>query len=254
MDPVTLKLAKNYAVGPVDLTGQADGDYIRNDGGGWKPRTTAELVQDIILQDQWSVYQCAELDNRAVAGTGSAVIDSTRYLGLTTGATAGGSARAGIADRSGWTINTDYRTMDFGKPIILVSFVRPETTTGTNSQYWGYIGVDDGAAMSDPTTKGIGFRCDCLAVKGIVHDGATLTVVDLTTNLVRRRAHKIAVVSDGAGNVSWYVDDVYKANTALGPVGVSALGEDALRYWITNGAHEETLTYYLMQTNLYIKQ
>jgi hypothetical protein len=61
------------------------------------------------------------------------------------------------------------------------------------------------------------------ALQLIVHNGTTLTAVTTTSSIVPTVpiTTDMRIVSDGAGNVSLYVNDVLEATTSAGPTGTS---------------------------------
>ena len=82
-------------------------------------------------------------------------------------------------------------------------------------------------AVGDPTVNCVGIRMSgANALQLLVHNGTTLTPVTTTSSIVPTVAitYDMRIVSDGAGNVSLYVNDTLEATTAAGPTGVSGTG------------------------------
>ena len=77
----------------------------------------------------------------------------------------------------------------------------------------------------DPTIQSVGIKqAGGNALQLIVHNGTTFTAVTTTSSIVPTVPISIdmRIVSDGAGNVSLYVNDVLEATTTSGPTGTSA--------------------------------
>lgn len=227
---------KRGSVTPVDLTGQADGDYIRNDAGVYKPKTPDDVIQDLIsVNGQWSTFSPDDLFRQATTNTG-AVLRYPRYNRLTTGTTANSTVRINGTYFNAWTPGNNHAVMSYNNPILfrtVCAFVM-NAATAPNGKAWGVFGVERDAAIADPTVKSIGFRVDAYALKGIVHNGAGLTVVDLSTTLTANIAYIIDIYSDGSGNVYWYLNNVLKGSTALGPTGNATSLQECLQYMIIN--------------------
>lgn len=81
----------------------------------------------------------------------------------------------------------------------------------TNGKIWWKFDID---ANGDPTDKAFGFRLDASgALKGIVHDGNSLTVVDLNTTLVEA-GYNLFMRFIAGDKIYWYVNGVEKGNSA----------------------------------------
>ena len=79
----------------------------------------------------------------------------------------------------------------------------------------------------DPTINCVGIKqAGDNALQLIVHNGTTFTAVTTTSSIVPTVPISIdmRIVSDGAGNVSLYVNDVLEATTSAGPTGTSGTG------------------------------
>jgi hypothetical protein len=81
------------------------------------------------------------------------------------------------------------------------------------------------ATWGDLSARGIGFKMGGGATSNfflMVHNGTTLTTVDTGFNLNSlaggtTSAFDVTLYSDGAGNVTLWIDDVQKATTTAGP-------------------------------------
>ena len=241
MDPVTLKLAKNYTddeVLPKDLTGQASGDYIRNDAGVWKPLTLNEVLRDI-----YSKYIILDIPlltfNETTSATGSAdtpVVTAQRVY-LRTRSTANSETYAQTSDRMTISTGTTTTRMNWSKyNQMAIKLHNRGMLAGANAQRWFIWGIPAGAAFGDPTDKCIGFRVDGTAIKGICHNGSALVVEDLATTINEWDGWGLNVVSHGDGNIDWYINGVLKASSAVGPTGTPTTHAGAFRLALGNGA------------------
>jgi len=81
----------------------------------------------------------------------------------------------------------------------------------TNGQTWLKLDEDTAA---DPTAQAVGFRIDNDALKGIVHDGSSLTAVDLNTTIGLNGSAILFLKFVPGDKVYWYVNGVEKGNSA----------------------------------------
>jgi len=131
-------------------------------------------------------------------------------LRLATSTSAGSTAR-GRGFGFGWI---DYATMDFQW---FTSVYARAGAAGT--QKWYKIDSD---TSGDPTTYAIGWREDSNALKGIVHNGTTLYVVDLATTLTLNAGYSLFLNLTHGSKVEWYVNGVKKGESTNIPTGVKA--------------------------------
>ena len=244
---------KRGSVTPVDLTGQADGDYLRNDAGVWKPRTPSAVLQNIVMTDQFETIDVDHFLSTAVALSGSVGANiAYRRLAVDSGTTANSTARASTREMA---FNSGKNTVfiDFDAMTILRLTIARYNDTSTGV-FWAFYGNIHNDAVADPARKGIGLRIDYRAIKGIVHDGAALTVVDLTTNTTSRLPIIYDIVSHGNGTVDWYINGVFKDTTNSGPTGQSDAEAGAMRYFLTNGANAAAHRFDIFQNRIYVKQ
>ena len=225
---------KRGSVTPVDLTGQADGDYIRNDGGVWKPKNSYESLRGLIDENVYHNYPPTQWLTRAVtSGTGVTSLSVPRLVTTRTGTTAGSKAirTSDYNHALNYIGDLRYYNITFTRKIIIR--VLYATVNIADGQAWFMFGPDRDFGAEDPTSSCIGFRLDGLALKGIVHNGTSLEVVDLTTNVIdNERTNSMLIVSDGSGNVSWYPQETLKGSSASGPVTDGVTG--ALSASVTN--------------------
>ena len=253
---------KPAGIAPVNLDGQADGDYIRNDAGVWKPKTANEVMQDVLnTTEEWAYVDDFDrfLSQRAATNTGevgTGVENTWRRFIIKTGATANSTYRASSDSRHGIQYGQGVMKLDFSRKIILNFAIHTQHPNyeSANAQRWITLGEASGDAVADPAKKAIGIRIDNLAISGIVHDGATLTAVALGESMSAGNVRNIVIVSDGAGNVDWYYNGAYKASSAAGPTGQTAnWGDAAFRMFITNNADAHDNWFVIMSYRMYFE-
>lgn len=106
----------------------------------------------------------------------------------------------------------------FSRAAVLASKI--VVTSATVGSVGARILVGKAAAPSAGAlaTHGFGFEVDAnLALFGVAHDGSTLDTVDLSTTLSINQVYDLVAVSDGAGNVSFYVNGTLAGTSSGGP-------------------------------------
>lgn len=111
------------------------------------------------------------------------------------------------------------------------------------------IGMEDDVATSktylmyglnhtaiDPTVEALGFRIDNLAAKGIVHDGSSLHVVDLSTTMTQNSIFGLSIVFTAGSKIEWFINGVLKGESTNIPSGTKATSYHKLSAQVTNGA------------------
>jgi len=81
----------------------------------------------------------------------------------------------------------------------------------TNGRTWIKIDIDTAA---DPTDEAFGFRLDGDALKGIVHNGTSLTVVDLNTTFNSGSSYQLFIKIVPGDKIYWYVNGIEKGNSS----------------------------------------
>lgn len=154
-----------------------------------------------------------------VTGSASEVSKGYGIIEIQTGTTANSTARS-RGYSFGWVNWTDFR--------IVWRISLYNNAKSANSKRWIKIDVD---ASGDPTCGAIGFRIDVDAIKGIIHDGTSLTVVDLNSIF---SGNTLMIIYDGT-TVYWYVDDVLKGSSTNVPSGADQ-STHYLMINVTNGS------------------
>ena len=143
-----------------------------------------------------------------LTGSGSVMGKDYGTLRLGTGSTAGSTA-IGRGFGFGWV---DYAVMDLQWFTSIYARVSPSGT-----QQWFKIDSD---TSGDPTTYAIGWREDAGALKGIVHDGTALYVIDLGVTLSSGYGYSLFLNFLHGSKVEWYVDGVKKGESINIPTGL----------------------------------
>lgn len=143
-----------------------------------------------------------------VTGSGSTIRNYTK-LRTDTGTTPNSTARA-----VGY--NHGYAPFATENIEIYCSFIHRQLSA--NGQTWFKYDID---ASGDPTDKAFGFRVDPgYALKGIVHDGASLHVVDLNTTLTSGTGVDLFMRFVAGDKIYWYVNGVEKGSSSAIPTEV----------------------------------
>ncbi len=154
--------------------------------------------------------------SRMVLGTAGACSGRLRVFG------------ASQVDQTASMMSTTFNYINFSKPIYCSGRAWSESTiTDPNVTAAWYFGKSEANGAGDLNRKGFGWEIIGNATTRyltlVVHDGTTLTKVTSSYVVIGGFAGAVIfewdVVSDGAGNVTLYVNGASVATTALGPVG-----------------------------------
>ena len=164
---------------------------------------------------------------------------SPAWSGATSGTGAGGATVFGNQRVYAPTTAIGYAYRNH--PATIMTRANPETSAVNFSKRitWGFrtckynnstspdticriiFGKNTGAIPGNPTTKAIGISfAGNGVVKLIVNDGTTFRSFDTTFTPAYITLFDCVIISDGAGNVSLYINGTLQASTSLGPVGL----------------------------------
>ena len=145
-----------------------------------------------------------------------------QYIGL-------GGPNSGVAGNcyaitntaGGYITGVDPVSIKFNKPIWLSGSFRINTAGDSNNDFKAYIGTSM-LNGNDPTGPSIGWYRQggaSMPISVMVHNGTTLTKVASASSFSSGSTAVIRymVYSDGAGNVTLYINGTSVATTALGP-------------------------------------
>jgi hypothetical protein len=174
------------------------------------------------------------LSSTAVSGSGTITYQVAFREMYTSATLSAGRAAFFLGGQSGTTYtvfasNAHELKLDFSKKIWMAG----RLSTSTNSTYAGdancmalvTLGGYTGFATGNMSSLGIGLRKaggTSSVIQLIVHNGTTFTSVNTTKTLAIREQTDYMIYSDGAGNVSLYIEGALAASTSAGPTGITA--------------------------------
>ena len=134
----------------------------------------------------------------------------------------------------------DFRKLDFSKKVWMSGKAMVYSTTGFGTSYPGdantfsriTLGGYTTNTTGDMTAKGIGWKKQGGSTPFFtltVHNGTTLTDVATTIAPTDNQSIDWVVYSDGAGNVTLYINGAQAATTTAGPTGTTANYANAYR-------------------------
>lgn len=150
---------------------------------------------------QWELA----FQNWTTAVTGSGVVIDKGYgsIRLETGTTANSTAR-GRGYRFGWINWANQDILEWH-----VGYYNRDALAA-NGHVWLKIDEDTAA---DPTKQAVGFRVDYQSLKGIVHNGTNLYVVDLNTDFGVWGGAALFLRLVKNDKIYWYVNGVLKGSS-----------------------------------------
>lgn len=157
-------------------------------------------------------------------GSGSGSILSARRSYTASGTTSGSGYCRSFHNQEhlGLSPGTHPVQLNWAKKVTLSFLLSPvyDTTNGIDRLY---LGGDDVTTVQDIPTKGIGAYRKNTAIYGVCRNGGSLIEIDLTTTLAASSSKVCAITctSDGAGNVTWWIDGVQAGTSTSGPTGTS---------------------------------
>jgi hypothetical protein len=114
----------------VDLTGAADGDYLKRESGVWVRESELDSFKRIFGFVEWGAVALSEFTEEIKSGTGASSIRG-RSLLLDTGTTAGSTVGRATQNASGWLAGISSVSVDFSRPLGLsFTFSRIEAGVG----------------------------------------------------------------------------------------------------------------------------
>lgn len=211
----------------------------------------SKAVQDILRFNHWDDIELTSGWAASTTGSGS-VSQLPRSLGVNTGTTFNSTASARLSAFVGYSIGESRGVIDWTRPItIFVIFTAAGTTNDGISRFTlGKTSADGIGALG---RKGIGFQITEISgsptLTGLAHDGVALNTTDLAT-LSAFRTTKIAIESDGLGNVEFFVNDVLEGSVD-GPNTLGTNGESTLQIESDNGVDNDNHDIQIMDIKFY---
>ena len=151
----------------------------------------------------------------SISASGYVVTAPTSAVGSAVGAFSYSAAQRGL-NRGNGSWNWSKR--------FTATFRYARLTTASDTNSISRVTFGKTITAGDPVSHCVGIRMSgSSALQLIVHNGTTLTAVTTTSSIVPTIpiTTDMKIVSDGAGNVSLYVNDVLEATTSAGPTGTS---------------------------------
>lgn len=146
----------------------------------------------------------------AIVGTGSTWQGYFRVRAYTGATTLSTAANYILMYRKG------RYNFNYGKNFVFEAIYSHSATSGANGK--SYLKIDANNGPVDPANLAVGFRVDNNALKGIVHNGTSLTVVDLSTTLTSTPV-KLLMKYTAGSKIEWFVNGVQVGESALIPSG-----------------------------------
>jgi hypothetical protein len=225
--------ASTTAAGKVELATDAEAGAITSSSVVVTPEGIRRALQNN------SVRKYTGLDFSAPAVSGGSSTVSGNGIEVKTGNTTSGSFALRALSSSSQhpqSLGSDRGVINFSKPTWIGTRVLRQTALDANAVIRLSLGKIFSDSKGDLTRRGFGFlitgtgNFECQA-----HNGTSLTKsTNGTTGLSNNAAVDIWVYSDGAGNVSLFVNGTQTASCTGGPTGESANTANALIFEIQN--------------------
>ncbi len=213
------------------------------------------VLRGLVRQDQWRQIAINAGWTAVVTGSGSTA-QGSGYQIAQTGVTATSTAllRSANAGQYGLSRGQTPDKIDWTKPFLWQIVLTPVGTTNGVSRLT--LGKTAAMGLGDLSAKGLGIKHTgaTRALYGVVHNGTTLTTVDLSTALSSFTTERITILSDGLGNVEWLVHDVSKGTTALGPAALGTAAQTEFYNESDNGGDAATQYSIVHDMKLWIAQ
>ena len=183
--------------------------------------------------------------NTSAAANGASSLTDAGHFGLyvISGSASGGYGVRRFPSQANSalsTIGSSYGVVNFSKPIKLTGKIQSggvNTSTHANATVRYLFGKVGTAVAGDLTSRGFGIKfAQGSALVLTVHNGSTLTDVTSSYTPSANQFFEVDIHSDGAGNVTAYVNGSSVATTTAGPTGNSAQYNGSVHFEIENTA------------------
>jgi len=203
---------------------------------GPNPNFSEILQAQLLANARMIVWRQGDSANTT---TGSAIIDNSGGASLFTGATAGSVAVARLWTNLGQTqlrsSSSNPSVINFARRVCVGGFFACTART-TNGISRIQIGRDASlTTAADLATRGFGIKIENDQVKIQTHNGTTLTNSS-SVYTINSDNFWFLLNSDGAGNVSLWIDDVLVGTGTGGPTSAGSDGHNGFTCSATNGA------------------
>ncbi len=215
---------------PTRLPAGAADTVIQSKSGSPAFRTLLQLMQDVIGLDWRSIA----LAGWASTVTGGGVVTtSPELLQIRNSPPVAGTGYLNTTNGMGLSRGQGVAAIDWTKAIGLSFKLTPASAANATAVTRFTLGKNP--VLGVLAERGIGIQIDNMALKGIVHDGTSGATVDLNTALSVFTTVQVLIISDGAGNVTWWVNDVSVGTTAAGPKTLGNANFGALQFEMDDG-------------------
>lgn len=238
-------------VRPTTFSGGGGGDHISSHLRGGSDADLAQLRQDLIRSGQHLSIIDFGTWTDSTSGSGS-VDNKHRRAHAFTGTTSSSTALIRSDNAPGYSAGKIHNVLNWSKALLVrIVFANVGTTNGIGRIT---LGKDTGDGVGALSRKGIGIQIEDQALKGIAHDGNTLDTVDLSTTLTDNEIYIVDVVSDGEGNIEWFVDGTSQGTSTGGPTGDSGDSEVAFQFESENNDDSANQVTRGKQLDIYVEQ
>ncbi len=183
--------------------------------------------ENVVIDSDWSG-----------ATTGSALVASAvpRRINLSSGTTPNSTVYVQTGAVSGFSTGVDANVIDWSQRVLvtLKFSIRANTSTGIVRVTLGKASADGMGALNN---RGIGIQIEQLSLKGHVHDGTSAATTAVLSTLTTNQAYQLLIVSDGAGNIEWFLDGTSIGTSAAGPSAAGVAGDCVFQLDVANGGN-----------------
>lgn len=213
------------------LAAGSSGQFLKTQGAAANPIWDSQAAvglsvdDDIWLIDDWSHW------TEYVSGSGSFVSKGLRHIRAMSGATIDSKAILYHDYYYTKTPRSAGAVVNYDNEVTIVAVFDMVECVANGKMY---INLDTNWDVVNPTTKSVGFRLDNLTVKGLVHDGSTLTETTLFT-LSTYEPVILKLVHTPGSKIEFFKNGVSQATQTTNlPSGNSNVGQ-RFKVGVTNG-------------------
>ena len=201
-----------------------------------------DLVAKLMQEERYHYYSfdIAGTWIEVAGGGGACLYRSSHIIDIRSNAVAGGSYLIRTERYPGWMVGIARNQIQWDRPIML-SLLMTGAEGSANGERRITLGKNHADTIASLADKGVGLSFglrgaapDYLTpVTGLVHDGVGADDQALG-NVTGYYTHQYLIVSDGAGNIDFYIDGVLINSSANGPVGLSTANFCVLQMEVDN--------------------
>lgn len=181
----------------------------------------------------WDFLRASTFGN---TGSGNAALSGTNLISSTsTGATASSTTGFSVAIPNQYNSGGANR-MSWDRPMGFWSQIQSAnvTTNGVLRMFIGGVGSVS-TTYADPGRRSFGFDIRNLRLWVLAHNGTTLTQTDSGFTLTAGVTYHVYCYSDGAGNISVYLNGTLRGSATGGPTSAATSTDACMSLLQTNG-------------------